>query len=414
MITLTPTQVHTPDSATLSVSGDTGFQTKIWKPKNNSQLLGNQPSPIKFTPPHSTTALVEPALSKPGLPPTPISQDSLYSDSPNYSEYQYGQNYESNRSITPNRVSASSGVARPPEIVGQHDGLVTETQSNMERTNSGTALAHGTILPPPTDTRASTPSYYNSIRDQSEMIGPELPPIDRPSKRLRSDIDPNNTHFNMAMPPPNLASGLYSSKESQGSAVTISAPPTSADPPTPVSSHGDDGYRTYATKGSPYAIHDPPGLRRLSVNSLLSGPPGMPYEDVPSMSESNHDDVDTHSWPSNAIDYYQTSTTWGVDRGFKDLDIGKNDDANAISGASPTAMRSSLDLIINEDGELTPVEFGFGMQTNNITAFEGGGYYDKPVPISIPRSLEPLPAKLLENPMNLLVSFLSIPFNYIH
>lgn len=30
------------------------------------------------------------------------------------------------------------------------------------------------------------------------------------------------------------------------------------------------------------------------------------------------------------------------------------------------------------------------------------GYYDRPVPINIPRDLEPLPAKLRENPMNLL------------
>ena len=55
------------------------------------------------------------------------------------------------------------------------------------------------------------------------------------------------------------------------------------------------------------------------------------------------------------------------------------------------------------DGEYIPVEFGFGMQTND-TAFERGGYYDKPVQILIPRILEPLPQILLDNPMNLLVS----------
>jgi hypothetical protein len=48
------------------------------------------------------------------------------------------------------------------------------------------------------------------------------------------------------------------------------------------------------------------------------------------------------------------------------------------------------------------MEFGFGMKEN--PAFETGAYYDKPVHVSIPRALEPLPSRLLENPMNLLVS----------
>jgi len=48
-----------------------------------------------------------------------------------------------------------------------------------------------------------------------------------------------------------------------------------------------------------------------------------------------------------------------------------------------------------------PTEFGFGIQSKD-TVFKGDGYYSKPVPVKIPRSLEPLPAPLLENRMNLL------------
>ena len=103
-------------------------------------------------------------------------------------------------------------------------------------------------------------------------------------------------------------------------------------------------------------------------------------------------------------DFYQDTITYGIDRGFKDLDIGKNDDLNAISGSSPVAMRDHLDLVIDEEGELLPVEFGFGMETNS-SVFENGGYYDKPVAIQIPRILEPLPNKLMENHMNLLVRY---------
>jgi hypothetical protein len=116
---------------------------------------------------------------------------------------------------------------------------------------------------------------------------------------------------------------------------------------------------------------------------------------------------EAQDWDVQYQDVYQDTTTWGVDRGIKDLDIGKNDDMNAITGVSPVALRDHLELVLDQDGELIPVEFGFGMETNN-TAFENGGYYDKPVPICIPKALEPLPSKLLENPMNLLVN--SVPF----
>ncbi len=128
-----------------------------------------------------------------------------------------------------------------------------------------------------------------------------------------------------------------------------------------------------------------PDLRRLSVSSLLSGPPGI----LPP-NERSYRDV------------YQDMTTWGIDRGFKDLDVGKNDDANAISGSSPVLKRDHLELVLAE-GRMTPGEFGFGMESTH-TFFDSVNCYDKPVAVNIPRALEPLPSKLLENPMNLLVS----------
>jgi hypothetical protein len=67
-------------------------------------------------------------------------------------------------------------------------------------------------------------------------------------------------------------------------------------------------------------------------------------------------------------------TTCGVDRGFPDLDIGKNDDANAISGGSPLVGRDNLDLVRNGQGDYAPTEFGFGVQAKN-TEFQKGNYY---------------------------------------
>lgn len=68
-------------------------------------------------------------------------------------------------------------------------------------------------------------------------------------------------------------------------------------------------------------------------------------------------------------------------------------------------MRDHLDFVLDEASSETPAEFGFGMKTHS-PAIEEVGYYDKPVPVTIPKLLEPLPDKLLENPMNLLVSTL--------
>ncbi len=84
------------------------------------------------------------------------------------------------------------------------------------------------------------------------------------------------------------------------------------------------------------------------------------------------------------------------------LDLGSNDDANAISGSSPRTSRSTSLADGDDDEPGSPAEFGFGLQSTCLEG-EAGGYYDKPVVILIPRSMEPLPAKLKENPMNVLV-----------
>lgn len=222
------------------------------------------------------------------------------------------------------------------------------------------------------------------------------PPHDRPMKRARHQANRGaSPTYDPTMPPPNLAPLGAHTLETQN--LTFSNNSANS-PVTPTLSQGD-GSKKYGTRLSPLTAQDSPDLRRLSVESLLSGPPGIPHQNGPSSNP------EIQPWSEQYQDVYQDTTTWGIDRGFKDLDIGKNDDTNAISGSSPVAMRDHLDLVLDEEGGFMPVEFGFGTETHN-TAFENGGYYEKPVAISIPRALEPLPNKLLENPMNLLVSSL--------
>jgi hypothetical protein len=76
-----------------------------------------------------------------------------------------------------------------------------------------------------------------------------------------------------------------------------------------------------------------------------------------------------------------------------DLDTPKNDDINAIAIFSPPSGTMGL-----EDEN----PYGNAEVRGQDMAFEKGGYYTKPVPIKISKSLEPLPQLILENPMNLL------------
>lgn len=303
---------------------------------------------------------------------------------------QHERNYEQYHSL----ANSAPGIAQPPAVVRLRQNF---DEAAAPITDSANTFTNSTSALPRIDSPTSTPPLYVT-KDDVSSHGTD-PSYDRPIKRARyqssEGVSPSYDSSTMgSMPPPNLAPFSSHILDQQN----ISTSSHSNTPLTPASSHSSDGYKVYSSTLSPRGPHDSPDLRRLSVESLLSGPPGMGSGSV-SGSGSN---PDLQTWSEQYQDVHQEMTTWGVDRGFKDLDIGKNDDANAISGSSPSAMRNHLDLVLDEDGCLMPVEFGFGMDTNNTTS-ENGGYYDKPVPISIPRALEPLPTKLLENPMNLLV-----------
>jgi hypothetical protein len=115
--------------------------------------------------------------------------------------------------------------------------------------------------------------------------------------------------------------------------------------------------------------------RRLSVNSLLSSPTRLEFD--------------------NQV------TCYGVDKGFPDLDTPLNDDSRALDGATPT---SHIGSFTDETGGIEDeflIEFGFGLYGNDSTP-SNEEYYSNPVPVEIPKSLEPLPEVLLMNPMNIL------------
>ncbi|KAL8719731.1 MAG: hypothetical protein Q9225_003301 [Loekoesia sp. 1 TL-2023] len=157
--------------------------------------------------------------------------------------------------------------------------------------------------------------------------------------------------------------------------------------PAPSSVTSDDTYHRSISK----AVHVPqesPDLRRLSVKSLLS-------DDSPADS-------------GNETPYIASTATtptieYGIDRGFPDLDVPRNNDSAALNGMSPLLARSdSFNAQLEGDDEgYFPPEFGFGLYGNNSTQ-DQGGYYASPVTVTIPKGLLPLPNILQDNPMNLL------------
>lgn len=173
----------------------------------------------------------------------------------------------------------------------------------------------------------------------------------------------------------NPANGTYSS--------TLGMPPT----PASSSATSDDAQNRSASRIA-QVQQESPDLRRLSVKSLLS-------DDSPADSGNET--------PLIASTVTTPNIEYGVDRGFPDLDVPKNNDSAALSGVSPLLTRSdSFDLPLGAEGDgYFPPEFGFGLYGSNSTQ-DQGGYYASPVTVTVPRGLLPLPSILQDNPMNLL------------
>jgi len=149
--------------------------------------------------------------------------------------------------------------------------------------------------------------------------------------------------------------------------------------PAASSTHSDESYKFYPAKVVAVYSTKLPDIRRLSqdsdprrlsVESLLSGPPGMPDEPNRKYSDTITSGPRTPHRARRERRVFGGSDNLGVDRGFRDLDIGENDDSNAITGGSPITKREHLDF----ESDDVPIEFGFGVQAKD-TNFEKNDYY---------------------------------------
>lgn len=221
-------------------------------------------------------------------------------------------------------------------------------------------------------------------------------PTDQPAPSKRVKLDPTLEASDLA------EKRLYSPPSSTVETVPLafkfpapaSNPSSSGSPLTPAASstYSDEGHR------HPPRSDFSPDLRRMSVHSLLSGP-GRSQDDASSYQSFQS----SPGWEPGKPPHLNGFKFYGIDRGLPDLDLGKNDDDHALgTGYTPLSQQEQLDTPIGEfDTDLFSTEFAFGVETSE-TNEENRSYYTKPVEICIPQHLEPLPPKLVKNPMNLL------------
>lgn len=269
--------------------------------------------------------------------------------------------------------------------------------SNLPYGGGHHSLSNGGMPPPFQSPQFSFPNHINPYETPGAAFA------DHTAKKLRlsPSIDSSDAYpKNPAFPPSNFAAARqmklgpmispqsmrYQSSSPSNGSVRVPLTPAA-------SSAGSEDIHQSMTGPSPQQLQDSNDFRRLSVKSLLS-------EDSPADSGSSSDSV----FPGklNIGPFHYQKTTYGVDRGFPDLDLPHNNDMIALSGVTPTMGIAELDKneadLGNED---LYSEFGFGL--NASEGFnEGSGYYASPVTVSISRSLEPLPPTLQDNPMNLL------------
>lgn len=226
---------------------------------------------------------------------------------------------------------AQQPCASPPFQYGSLNSLYTQPfEQSYERYRD----EHGIKSPSESGMESPTGSSFVDFAGDT-----------RSSKRIRYGPSTSEIHSRfteMALPIPS------SSRYNTGIHFSQSFAPMST------SSQSDDGQRSLSVKLAPLTSNGShmSEWRRLSIDSLLSGPPGMSNAMGTAGSTSREQTPLPYGDPRDDI------ITLGVDKGLRDLDIGKNDDANAISK------------------EYSSLDFSFGQQTK-VKAFEKGGYYER-------------------------------------
>jgi hypothetical protein len=246
-----------------------------------------------------------------------------------------------------------------------NDTLTSIPYAHAQFQSTVDTQSHFAYIPDASDSRNAEFAYDNTT------MPPPLPgSVDSMTKRQNSgfSVDLAATAFPDSNSPNALSPGLHS--------------PYSAMPLTPISV-GFEGNVMQTSLTPQNSAYSPPDLRRVSVQSLINELPKKRLRPSGEETERGRRYPIAHS----------AFTAYGYDLGLPDIDTPRNNDYSAITVFSPQNYTMGFD-------DDTP--YGSAEPHSKEMAFESGGYYAKPVPIRISRSLEPLPPLLMENQMNLL------------
>ena len=268
---------------------------------------------------------------------------------------------------TPEPTPGSEGTALDPRLrLGQHADFQPPPFGGLPYPPSlVTQLSQSSYgTPPPTSVPAGDEFRWSPQHSAKRV---KLEPNRSPAAMHSSPVfavpqypaqfepSPNSNHFT-----PHSISSIVNTPATPASSINSGSPyPQTQAQPLPLN-----------------VQQDAPDLRRLSVKSLLSDP---------------SEDYDRPKFSRAESQGYRT---YGYDHGLADLDIPRNDDMNVVLPKSPDLRRASA--------AISEYSTSSGETDAKQIAFEPGGYYAQPVPIKIPRFLEPLPDELLQNQMDLL------------
>lgn len=250
-----------------------------------------------------------------------------------------------------------------------------EAASTLPTSAPYTQLEFQTALNSSISTSAQEPFNHNSggfnpVNSQTPCSPPTMLPLREVLEARHKYQAQNNTTPSPATTTSETLSPYAGPLDPYGPYVPM--------PLTPISSANSEE-NTWRSASSQQSPANPPDLRRMSVQNIINN----------DFSEHSHDSGHGRRYP--IADY--SATTYGYDLGLPDLDTPNNDDFSAIAIFSPQANRMELD---------SDTTYRDGDPRSQDMAFESGGYYAKPVPIRISKSLGALPSILVENPINLL------------
>lgn len=371
-------------------------------------------------------------------PPTPSASQHPAQDIDPGSQPPSGQ-LDYSRELLPPFLPGSSSTGRPGPLSLPSGGppylqpvelpsVSVDAVRNMALSPHGQYSDRTTAYPSPKDSAFDTPKRWFPTLT-SGAIPMERPPSssnssmtqstqyyaspERSAKRIRLSMlddlhqdSENRTLPRAASDATGDANELHGSSPQPPTPSIVSPPFNNPMTPAASSTESEEIRQTWRLTSNQYNNQDR-DVRRVSVNSLLLGSPELERNHMMARNHAQvYPDLRTlsplmqHSSPSRQRANSSTQTeSYGLDRGLPDLDIPRNNDAAAINGLSPSQQRE-LDAWLGSF-DVGNSEFGFGLQKREFV-FAKGGYYASPVPIKIPRKLEPLPSTLLENPMNLL------------